>query len=75
MVVKTDIGAKRPPFLARLFGRKGTPGMVIYVCCEDCAAKVKADPATYAYKVVAEHNGWSREDSKAVSLERVTSSR
>ncbi len=28
--------------------------MVIYVCCQDCAAKVKSDPGTYVVKVIAD---------------------
>lgn len=47
--------------------------MVIYLCCEGCAAKVRADPMTYAYKAIAEHNGWERNVAKTISLEQTSS--
>ena len=52
--VETNVGAKQPSGLGKLFGRKPTPGVAIYVCCQDCAAKVKSDPATYVASVIAE---------------------
>lgn len=29
--------------------------MVIYVCCPECAAKVKADPAPFLARVLVQH--------------------
>jgi hypothetical protein len=58
--VQTGIGAKQPSFLGKLFGRKPTPGVVIYVCCRECAAKVTSDPDTYVVKVIAERGGARR---------------
>jgi hypothetical protein len=43
-----------------MFGRKPTPGVVIYACCEECAAKVKNDPGSYVVKVIAERGGLQR---------------
>ncbi len=66
VAVDTGIGAKQPSTLGKLFGRKPTPGIVIFVCCQDCAAKVKSDPGTYLVRVIAEHGG-SPMTSAAVS--------
>lgn len=55
--VVTSIGAKQPSFLGKVFGRKPTPGVVIYVCCQDCVAKVKSDPGTYLVRVIGERGG------------------
>jgi hypothetical protein len=44
-----------------MFGRKPTPGVVIYVCCQQCAAKVKSDPGGYLTKVIAERGAGTRE--------------
>lgn len=55
--VETSIGAKQPSALGKLFGRKPTPGVVVYVCCQDCAAKVRSNPGTYVVKVIAERGG------------------
>ena len=38
-------------------------GVVIYVCCQDCVAKVKSEPAGYLYKVIAQRNGWQKQSS------------
>lgn len=54
--VQTAIGEKKPAMLAKLFGKKGTPGMVIYVCCPDCVATVKSDPQTYLVEVIADRS-------------------
>jgi hypothetical protein len=58
--VETSIGAKQPSWLGKLFGRKPTPGVVVYVCCQDCAAKVQRDPGTYVLKVITERGGAQR---------------
>ena len=63
VAVETGVGARKPSLLGKLFGKKATPGVVIYVCCQDCAAKVKSDPGTYVVRVIAEVNGWSQEGS------------
>jgi hypothetical protein len=69
IAVDTGIGARQPTFLGKLFGRNPTPGVVVYVCCRDCAAKVKSNPVTYAMKVIAEVNGWSQESPGAAVSE------
>jgi len=71
--VKTDIGSQATLIYWAVVRPKGTPGMVIYLCCEGCAAKVRADPMTYAYKAIAEHNGWERNVAKTISLEQTSS--
>ena len=65
VAVDTGIGARQPSALGKLFGRKATPGIVIYVCCQNCAAKVKSDPGAYVTKVIAEANGWSQDNPGA----------
>lgn len=57
--VLTSIGAKQPSLLGKMFGRKPTPGVVIYVCCQDCVAKVRSDPGTYLVRVIGERGGSS----------------
>lgn len=59
MAVTTGIGAKQPGFLGKVFGKKPTPGVVIYVCCQDCAAKVKNNPWPYLTEVIAERGGYA----------------
>lgn len=58
--VETGFGAEKPSFLGKLFGRKPTQGLIIYVCCPECAAKVKSDPGAYVVKVIAERGGSPR---------------
>ncbi len=58
--VETGIGAKQPSLLGKLFGQKPTPGVVVYVCCQECATKVKNDPGRYVVKVIAERGGSQR---------------
>lgn len=70
VAVETGVGARKPSLLGKLFGKKPTPGVVVYVCCQECAAKVKSDPGTYVTKVIAEVNGWSREPPGANATER-----
>lgn len=50
--VQTTIGATNPGFIARLFGKKATPGAVIYVCCPKCAEAVRQNPQQYLGVVV-----------------------
>ena len=61
--VDTGIYAEKPSLLGRLFGRR-PPGMVIYVCCRECAAKVQADPAPFLVRVMVERGGGRIEDSR-----------
>lgn len=65
--VETGVGARKPSFIGKLFGRKPTPGIVVYACCPECAAQVKKNPDAYVTKMIAEVNGWSNESS-AVKL-------
>ena len=65
--VETSIGAKQPSLLGKMFGRKPTPGVAIYVCCQDCVAKVKNDPVTYVVSVIAERGGYSTAEAAARS--------
>jgi hypothetical protein len=57
--LQARIGAKQPSLLGKMFGRKPTPGVAIYVCCQDCVAKVKSDPVTYVVSVIAERGASS----------------
>jgi hypothetical protein len=52
--VQTSIGEQKPGFFARIFGRKPTPGAVIYVCCPECAEKVRQNPYRYYSDVVVD---------------------
>jgi hypothetical protein len=52
--VQTSIGEKKPGFVAGLFGKKPTPGTVIYVCCPACVEKVRANPQMYLSQVIAD---------------------
>lgn len=70
VAVETGVGARKPSLLGKLFGKKPTPGLVVYVCCQECAAKVKSDPGTYVTKVIAEVNGWSQEPPGAKATDR-----
>jgi hypothetical protein len=63
IAVDTGIGARKPSVLGKLFGRKPKPGIVVYVCCQDCAATVKSSPGSYVARVIAEVNGWPPENA------------
>jgi hypothetical protein len=52
--VQTSIGEQQPGFFARIFGKKPTPGAVIYVCCPQCAEKVRTSPYPYYSTVVVD---------------------
>jgi len=52
--VQTTIGEQKPSFFAKLFGAKPTPGMIIYVCCPQCAERVRANPDTYLTEIIAD---------------------
>jgi hypothetical protein len=52
--VQTAIGEQKPGFFAKLFGAKPTPGLIIYVCCPQCADRVKANPEPYLTEIVAD---------------------
>jgi hypothetical protein len=52
--VQTSIGEKKPGAIAGLFGKKATPGVVIYVCCPACAEKVKQAPEHYLGIVIGD---------------------
>jgi hypothetical protein len=53
--VQTTVGAVEPSRTQKFFGAKSSPGMVIYVCCPECAKKVKANPQPYVAEVIADH--------------------
>jgi len=63
--VKVDIPMttlSKPTFLERIGLKKQQPQTVkmdIYVCCPECAAKVKGDPnpTSFLVKVIAERSG------------------
>jgi hypothetical protein len=59
MAVQTAIGEQQPTFLGKLFGQKPKPGAVIYVCCPECADKVRSDPQTYLSEVIADKSCFS----------------
>jgi hypothetical protein len=52
--VQTTIGEQKPSFFARLFGAKPVAGMVIYVCCPQCAERVRANPEPYLTEIIAD---------------------
>jgi hypothetical protein len=56
--VQTSIGEEKPGFFARLFGQKGTPGVVIYACCPECAEKIRNDPHKYYRQVVIDMSNY-----------------
>lgn len=53
--------AYQKPALQRFLQRfqKRPPEITIYVCCPECAARVKSDPGTYLFRVVAERSSGS----------------
>lgn len=52
--VQTTVGEKKPSFMGKVIGKKGTPGAVIHVCCPDCAAKVQSNPLPYMSELIAD---------------------
>jgi hypothetical protein len=54
VAVQTTIGEEQPTWLSKLFHRKGKTGAVIYVCCPECAEKVRANPMFYYTEVVGD---------------------
>jgi hypothetical protein len=52
--VQTSIGEQKPGFFASLFGQKPTPGVVIYVCCPECAEKVRQNPGPYLSSLITD---------------------
>lgn len=64
--VETVAGTAEKPSLLKkcLPWNWGTPsrpkGVAIYVCCPDCAARVRSDPETYLLKVIADRGGWQK---------------
>lgn len=75
IAVDTGIGARKPSAFGKLFGRKPTPGIVVYVCCQDCTAKVRSSPGTYVTRVIAEVNGWSQDLSPGTNVSAPTARR
>jgi hypothetical protein len=74
--VETGIGAKQPTVWGKLFGQKPTDGLMIYVCCQDCAAQVKSDPVPYVTKVINERGqGRGGSDPSGASRSAVQPSR
>jgi hypothetical protein len=54
VAVQTTIGEIKPSFFEKLFGKKGSPGAVIYVCCPRCAEIVRQDPMRWMQEVIAD---------------------
>lgn len=51
---------EKPTFLQKVFRRPPEPRFIretIYVCCPECAARVKSDPSRYTLAVYAERRG------------------
>jgi len=71
VAVATNVGARRPNFIGRLFGRKATPGAVIFACSPECAEKARTNPNPYVNSVLAERRGWSNSDGHRTALERM----
>ncbi len=65
MAVETIRSPERPSLLRRSLSwiaafRPSLKAVTIYVCCPECVAKVKSDPATYLVKVIGERAGWKQ---------------
>lgn len=45
--VDTGIGAQKPTVIGKLCGRQEVPGLAIYVCGPECAAKVRTHAVEY----------------------------
>ena len=52
--VETTIGAAKPSLMGRMVGQKSSKGVSVYVCCPECAAKVKQDQATYVARAIVD---------------------
>ena len=63
--VQTSIGEKKPGAVSSLFGKKTTPGAVIYVCCPACAEKVRQNPEHYLGIVIADKTAFSTRYTQA----------
>jgi hypothetical protein len=57
--VQTAIGEKKPSFFGKLFGKKPTPGAIIYVCGPDRVAKVQSTPSAYLVELIADKSCFS----------------
>ncbi len=67
IAVDTHIRARPPSFWEKAFSRKPLPGLIVYVCCPECAERVKRDPATYIIRVFNEMNGSPPETARTYS--------
>lgn len=52
--VQTTILEVKPSWWGKMWGKKTIPGTVIYVCCQDCVAKVQGNPQTYFGELLAD---------------------
>lgn len=52
-----ELPSSRPGFFGKLLGRKPKKA-IIYVCCSDCVARVKANPGHYLQAAIAQRGGW-----------------
>ncbi|GEM_PF-7016396 len=48
--------SEKQPLWKKMFGQTPAKGLTIYVCCQDCAAKVRSKPGDYFLKVLDEKN-------------------
>ena len=65
VAVQTTIGEKKPSFMDKLFGKKGTPGAIIYVCCPQCVEKARANAPACLNEVIADKACFSFSYAKA----------
>jgi hypothetical protein len=52
--VQTSLGEQKPTGFKKMMGAKPKPGVLIFVCCPECAKKVKANPQPYFVEIVAD---------------------
>jgi len=65
VAVQTTIGEKKPSFMEKMFGKKGTPGAIIYVCCPQCVDKARANAPACLNEVIADKACFSFSYAKA----------
>ncbi|MBI3411474.1 MAG: hypothetical protein HY040_24360 [Planctomycetes bacterium] len=57
IAVETSLGRfEKQSIWKKIFGQAQAKGPTIYVCCQQCAAKVRSEPAEYFVRVLEEKN-------------------
>lgn len=56
--METQFGRQdKQPLWKKMFGAAPAKGFTVYVCCQECAAKVKSDPGAYVLAIIADRTG------------------